>query len=67
VAPAADETDDLRRHGPIGVLSGIAERVGGAVSETIGIDVEPDLQPSGNGTGPSRSRVGEPATPEAER
>jgi acetyl-CoA carboxylase carboxyl transferase subunit beta len=31
--------------GPIGMLSGLAERVGGAVSETIGIDVEP--QPAG--------------------
>ena len=49
--------------GPIGMLSGLAERVGGAVSETIGIDVEP--QPGGpetNGGAPSRA----PATPEAE-
>ena len=30
-----------RATGPIGVLSGLAERVGGAVSESIGIDSEP--------------------------
>ena len=29
---------EQRGWGPIGVLSGFAERVGGAVSETIGID-----------------------------
>jgi hypothetical protein len=32
-------------------LSGFAERLGGAVSETIGIDV--DGEPAGNGSGPS--------------
>ena len=32
----ADETD--RTRGPIGVISGLAERLGGAVSEGIGID-----------------------------
>jgi acetyl-CoA carboxylase carboxyl transferase subunit beta len=37
--------------GPIGVLSGLAERFGGAVSETIGIDVEPGGG-GGNGTEP---------------
>jgi acetyl-CoA carboxylase carboxyl transferase subunit beta len=31
---------EVRGWGPIGVLSGIAERFGSAVSETIGIDVE---------------------------
>ena len=36
---------EQRGWGPIGMLSGLAERVGGAVSETIGIDVEP--QPAG--------------------
>ncbi|HET7520628.1 MAG TPA: acetyl-CoA carboxylase, carboxyltransferase subunit beta [Candidatus Limnocylindria bacterium] len=42
---------EARGWGPIGVLSGIAERVGGAVSETIGIDVEAG---GGNGAGPAR-------------
>jgi acetyl-CoA carboxylase carboxyl transferase subunit beta len=32
---------EARGWGPIGVLSGMAERLGTAVSETIGIDVEP--------------------------
>jgi acetyl-CoA carboxylase carboxyl transferase subunit beta len=51
VAPAADVMtgDDERAWGPIGALSGLAERLGGAVSETIGIDVE--AVPDGNGTG----------------
>jgi acetyl-CoA carboxylase carboxyl transferase subunit beta len=40
--------EEAGRKGPIGVLSGLAERVGGAVSETIGIDAEP---PGGNGAG----------------
>jgi hypothetical protein len=44
-----------RGWGPIGVLSGLAERLGGAVSETIGIDVEGDA--GDNGTGPARDRA----------
>ena len=32
--------DEDRTWGPIGALSGLAERLGGAVSETIGIDTE---------------------------
>jgi acetyl-CoA carboxylase carboxyl transferase subunit beta len=32
---------EVRGWGPIGVLSGIAERLGTAVSQTVGIDVEP--------------------------
>ena len=50
--PAVDDgvPDDAERPwGPIGTLSGLAERLGGAVSETIGIDVE---APAANGTGP---------------
>jgi len=39
-AGLAEATDGERPRGPIGVLSGIAERVGSAVSESIGIDVE---------------------------
>ena len=39
-----------RPWGPIGALSGLAERFGGAVSETIGIDVEAPA--GGNGTEP---------------
>jgi acetyl-CoA carboxylase carboxyl transferase subunit beta len=55
VAPVADEDrDETHAWGPIGVLSGLAERVGGAVSETIGIKVEPAGNGSGNGTGPTR-------------
>jgi len=54
--PAAAEdgwqADDDRRWGPIGVLSGLAERLGGAVSETVGLDL--DKQPGpGNGHEPS--------------
>ena len=44
----ADET--LRGWGPIGALSGLAERLGGAVSETIGIDVD-QAAAGGNGSG----------------
>ena len=43
VAPAEDAWQaggETRGWGPIGVLSGIAERLGTAVSETIGIEVE---------------------------
>ena len=42
-APAEDgwqTNGDARGWGPIGVLSGMAERLGTAVSETIGIEVE---------------------------
>ena len=49
--PAVDDgtADDADRGwGPIGALSGFAERLGGAVSETIGIDVE---AAAGNGSG----------------
>ena len=47
--PAAAELPpgEDRSWGPIGALSGLAERLGGAVSETIGIDVE--TEPGGNG------------------
>jgi acetyl-CoA carboxylase carboxyl transferase subunit beta len=38
---------EQRGWGPIGVLSGLAEKLGGAVSETIGIDLQG--QPGGNG------------------
>jgi acetyl-CoA carboxylase carboxyl transferase subunit beta len=44
VAPAEDGWQtggEARGWGPIGVLSGIAERLGTAVSEKIGIEVEP--------------------------
>jgi acetyl-CoA carboxylase carboxyl transferase subunit beta len=52
VAVAADDAQQpgVRPWGPIGALSGLAERVGGAVSETIGIDAEPGAA-SGNGNG----------------
>jgi hypothetical protein len=51
---ADDDRDDLdRAWSPIGALSGLAERVGGAVSESIGIDV--DREPSANGNGPTEA------------
>ena len=53
---------EQRGWGPIGVLSGFAERVGGAVSETIGIDVEPQPGAETNGGAPRRAA----AKPEAE-
>jgi acetyl-CoA carboxylase carboxyl transferase subunit beta len=65
--PAAVEdgwqTDDDRRWGPIGVLSGLAEKLGGAVSESVGLDVEPAPE-SGNGHPAARERA---AAPERER
>jgi acetyl-CoA carboxylase carboxyl transferase subunit beta len=54
-----DEEPDARAWGPIGVLSGLAERLGGAVSETIGIDTEPGAS-GGNGTEVTRERAREP-------
>jgi hypothetical protein len=48
---------DQRAWGPIGMLSGFAERLGGAVSETIGIDVEPGAADV-NGTTPTAEREG---------
>jgi hypothetical protein len=39
--------DDDRSWGPIGALSGLAERLGEAVSETIGIDVDEDQATNG--------------------
>ncbi|HEX5039033.1 MAG TPA: acetyl-CoA carboxylase, carboxyltransferase subunit beta [Candidatus Limnocylindria bacterium] len=53
--PAVAEGPDIdadRAWGPIGALSGFAERLGGAVSETIGIDVEAEAT-GGNGAGPA--------------
>jgi acetyl-CoA carboxylase carboxyl transferase subunit beta len=47
---------DQRAWGPIGMLSGLAERVGGAVSERIGIDVEAE-QAGGNGVAQDREPV----------
>jgi acetyl-CoA carboxylase carboxyl transferase subunit beta len=45
--------DEDRTWGPIGALSGFAERLGGAVSETIGIDT--DAATETNGDRPARS------------
>ena len=55
VAAVADEEGDAigeRSWGPLGRLSGLAERLGGAVSESIGIDVEADAS-GGNGARPA--------------
>ncbi len=57
VAPAEGDPDDERSWGPIGALSGLAERLGGAVSETIGIDVDAEAVPPTNGTGTGGSEV----------
>jgi acetyl-CoA carboxylase carboxyl transferase subunit beta len=40
-----------QRRGPLGALSGFAERLGDAVSETIGIEVEADASAPDNGRG----------------
>ena len=55
-AAAADGSPpdaSARGWGPLGALSGLAERLGGAVSETIGIDVE---QGGANGDRPAAKR-----------
>ena len=49
VPQAADEEPE-RPWGPIGALSSFAERLGGAVSETVGIEVDTQAARSGNGT-----------------
>ena len=56
VAAVADGQPE-RPWRPLGAISGLAERLGGAVSETIGIDV--DAPPGGNGRGPSTTPVPE--------
>jgi acetyl-CoA carboxylase carboxyl transferase subunit beta len=61
VAPAEDgwqTTSETRGWGPIGVLSGMAERFGTAVSETIGIEVEKPSAEEPGATG--RTREEEP-------
>jgi acetyl-CoA carboxylase carboxyl transferase subunit beta len=58
------EADADRSWGPIGALSGLAERLGGAVSETIGIDVE---AAAGGGNGAAPSRGATEREPEEER
>jgi hypothetical protein len=65
-AAADDDRAELdRTWGPIGALSGFAERLGGAVSETIGIDVDAEqtIDGSGNGEGPPPAAP-DPAHPE---
>jgi len=58
-APVASDGGEERAWGPIGVLSGFAQRLGGAVSETIGIDAS-TTPTDGNGTAPA-SRPRRPA------
>jgi len=69
VAPVEEPgREDQHAWGPIGVLSGLAERVGGAVSETIGIKVEPEATGPSNGDRPTRSpSEAEPTPAEDER
>jgi len=53
-----------RGWGPIGALSGLAERLGGAVGDSIGIDVDPEAADvGGNGSGPRKA----PTTAEREQ
>ena len=59
-APGLGAPPAQRTWGPIAVLSGIAERVGGAVSEGIGIGSEPGDATDGNGAG-RRGRDGSAA------
>jgi acetyl-CoA carboxylase carboxyl transferase subunit beta len=67
-ARAADEPRaDDRSWGPIGALSGLAERFGGAVSETIGIDVDAETPPSGNGERPPQPAPRSAGSHEEER
>lgn len=51
-----------RPRGPIGALSGLAERLGGAVSDTIGLDVDSGGAPNGDGprAGRAAERVDQP-------
>jgi acetyl-CoA carboxylase carboxyl transferase subunit beta len=68
-APADDgwqEAPEMRGWGPIGVLSGLAERLGGAVSETIGIDADADGT-AGNGSSPHATRDGRTVADREER
>jgi acetyl-CoA carboxylase carboxyl transferase subunit beta len=60
VAAVEQEEADSRGWGPIGVLSGFAERLGGAVSETIGIDTE-SATSGGNGVTDAREKAREGA------
>ncbi len=56
-ADAAWPQPEERAWGPIGVLSDFAERLGGAVSETIGIDVEAEGANGGNPQPPATRGV----------
>ena len=63
VPRAGDDVDEDRAWGPIGAISSFAERLGGAVSETIGIDVE--AQPGGSNGASAPDRTPAPAEEEA--
>jgi len=64
---AGDDLTAERAWGPIGAISSFAERLGGAVSETIGIDVEADAA-GGNGAAPPERLADDAvATPIEER
>jgi acetyl-CoA carboxylase carboxyl transferase subunit beta len=66
VGDAPSALDAYRSWGPLGALSGFAERLGGAVSETIGIEV--DTEVAGNGGAPRPTAAARPdAEDEEER
>ncbi len=59
-----------RPRGPLGALSGFAERLGGAVSETIGIEVDTELAGNGGPAQPGRpagARASDADEPEPDR
>jgi hypothetical protein len=59
-----DHADLDRTWGPIGALSGLAERFGGAVSETIGIDVDAEMEAGGGNGGPPGAAAERPTSRE---
>jgi hypothetical protein len=64
-ADGAWPQQEERAWGPIGVLSDFAERLGGAVSETIGIDVEADGGTNGASQPPATRAA--PRAPSSEK
>jgi acetyl-CoA carboxylase carboxyl transferase subunit beta len=67
--PSVDDAEVAteRSWGPIGAISGLAERLGGAVSETIGIEVDTEIAGNGEALRPPPARTGRPQDVEEER